>query len=117
MRTSISGSRAVNEDSRGISQREPNDCTTVTCTTRRPGPHALGRERDRAQVPRDLAVPRAAGVRERETAAVPLRERDAQMRFEHPQLLAHRRGRHRELLGRRAHRAQSRDGVEGTHGI
>ena len=117
MRTSISGSRAVNDESRGISQREPNDCTTVTCTTRRPGrtrsaASAIAR-RWRAISPCHVRP----GIGQREAAPVALRERDAEMRFEHAQLLADRRGRHREFVGRGAHRSQSRDGVEGTHGI
>ena len=80
-------------------------------------PHALGGERDGAQVPRDLAVPRAARVGEREAAAMALREGEAEVRFEHAQLLAHRRGRDGELVGRGAHGAEARDGVERTHGV
>ena len=81
------------------------------------GPHALRRERDGAQVPRDLRVPRSARLGERKATALALRERDAEMGFEHAQLLAHGRGRHRQFVGGRAHRAQPRDGVEGTNGV
>jgi hypothetical protein len=68
-------------------------------------------------VARDLAVPRAPGVGERESAALPLRERDAEMRFEDAQLLTDRGGRHGELVGCGAHRAESRHGVERPHGV
>ena len=82
-----------------------------------PRPHALGGERDRAQVPRDLGVPGATRVRQDKSAALPLGQRKAEVCFEHAQLLAHRRGRDRQFLSCRAHRAQARDGVERPDGI
>ena len=80
-------------------------------------PHAFRCKRNGAQVPRDLAVPRASGVGEREAAALALREREPEVRLQHAQLLAHGRGCDRELVGCGAHRAEARDGVERTHGV
>ena len=119
MRTSISGSRAVNDESRGISQRVPNEGTTVTCTTRRPGRTRSAASGDGAQaVARSRRATLRPGVGVREAAAVRVCvSADAEMRFEHAQLLADRGGRHRELVGRGAHRSQPRHGIEGTHGI
>ena len=107
----------MNFGSRGTSQREPNDGTTVTCTTRRPGrtrsaASAIAR-RCRAISPCQ-ARPASVSTSPRPCA---LGQRDPEMRFEHAQLLADRRGRHGEFVGGGAHRAQARDGIERTHGI
>ena len=82
-----------------------------------PGADAFRCKGDGAEVPRDLAVPRASGVGEREAAAMTLREREPEVRLQHAQLLAYRSGRDRELVGGGAHGTEARDGVERAHRV
>jgi hypothetical protein len=62
-------------------------------------------------------MPGAPRIGERDAASLPLRQREAEVRLEHAQLLADGGGRDGELVGSGTHRAEARNGVEGTHRV